>query len=504
MNQNIYAHFLFEQYADKPLIHLQDGSVFTYEMINHRVAQFCHFFKSIGLNANQRIAVQTEKCIDAFCVYLASLRYGTIYIPLNPAFQRDELAYFIEDAEPTLFVCSPENESQIQDIVQHTNLTLSIETLSENNMGSIQLKANAFDINFATAIKSGNDIACILYTSGTTGKPKGAMLSHKNLRSNGLALIHAWQFKDTDTLLHMLPIFHCHGLFFACHCVLLSGADMFFLPKLDIDLALDFMPKSTVLMGVPTYYTRLLADARFTQSVTVNMRLFISGSAPLLEKTFYEFESRTGQSILERYGMTETGINTSNPLLKDRIPGSVGLSLENQTIRIVNVDNIELQHGEIGNIQVKGDNVFLGYWNKQDKTDESFTVDGYFKTGDIGFINKDNNYIYIIGRANDMIITGGLNVYPKEIESVIDKIDGVKESAVIGLPHADFGEAVTAVIVKNADVDLDKNSIINHVKSSLANYKVPKEIIYCDNLPRNTMGKVQKNYLQKVYVDFYN
>lgn len=502
MNDNLYTHFAFEQHANNVLFHLDNGTTLDYQTIDSIVAQYCQFFESLDLKQGDRVVQQTEKCVDAMCVYLASLRYGTIYIPLNPAFQSEELAYFINDAEPSLFVCSPNRVNEIQHLAQQNNISLVVESLAEDGSGSIQAKVKQLKNDFTVAQKSKDDIACILYTSGTTGQPKGAMLSHENLLSNGQALKKCWGFTEKDTLLHMLPIFHCHGLFFACHCVLLSGASAIFLPKLDIDLAIKHLPHSTVLMGVPTYYTRLLFDARFTKDLAANMRLFISGSAPLLEKTFYEFEGKIGQRILERYGMTETGINTSNPLNGDRIPGSVGLPLPIETLRIVDDRDKEVDKNVEGHIQVKGANVFSGYWRKQEKTQESFTEDGFFRTGDIG-IKADNYYISIVGRAKDMVITGGINVYPKEIEALINKIDGVKESAVIGLPHSDLGEAVTAVVVLNGNIELQPNEIVATVKKSLANYKVPKEVVFIEELPRNAMGKVQKNVLRDKLLNLY-
>lgn len=495
MNANLYSQFSFETKKQNTLIVLENGETLTYAEVDKKAAQYCNFFSDLGLQVGDRIVQQTEKCLDALCVYLASLRFGAIYIPLNPAFQREELSYFIDDAQPFLFVCSSAKEKTVAPLIKEKEITLHLETLDENGDGSIQEKARGFDAHFDTAKQKAHEIACILYTSGTTGQPKGAMLSHKNLLANGLALKECWGFTEKDTLLHMLPIFHCHGLFFACHCVLLSGASTFFLPKLDLDLAIQYLPNSTVLMGVPTYYTRLLNDARFTPALTKDMRLFVSGSAPLLEKTFYAFEDKIGQRILERYGMTETGINTSNALHGDRIPGSVGLPLPITQLRIVDDKDNVLTGEAIGHIQVRGDSVFSGYWNKEDKTKESFTQDAYFRTGDIG--KKTNSgYLSIVGRANDMVITGGMNVYPKEIEVLIDKMDGVKESAVVGLPHPDFGEAVTAMIVLKDGAVLQSNEVISVIKQNLANYKVPKKILFIDELPRNAMGKIQKNRLR--------
>lgn len=503
MNENIYSYFKFSEKNNAILLYLNNDTVLTYSTIDKKVAQYCNFFKSINIKQGDRIALQSEKCVDSFCVYLASLRYGAVYIPLNPAFLHNELSYFIEDSKPSLFICAPEIATTIQQILIEKKITLNVETLSEVGSGSIQKKINEFDSTFNISIKSKDDIACILYTSGTTGKPKGAMLTHENLLSNGVTLKNYWGFTEKDTLLHILPLFHCHGLFFATHCVLLSNASMIFLSKFDVDNTLKYISQSTVLMGVPTHYTRLLSDNRFTKELTSKVRLFISGSAPLLEKTFFEFEQRTGKKILERYGMTETGINTSNPLIGDRISSTVGLSLPEQKIRIVDDNGIDLPTNSPGHIQVKGKNIFHGYWKKEDKDNNIFTKDGFFITGDIGK-SDENGYISIIGRTKDMIITGGINVYPIEIENLINKIDGVKESIVIGLPHTDFGEAVTALIVSNEDSKISEKIIINWIKSKLANYKVPKKIIFVDQFQRNSMGKIQKNIYKEQYKDLYS
>lgn len=498
MNANLYNHFAFEKKSKNTLLHLGYNTIITYEDIDGKVAQYCNLFKELGLRQNDRVVQQTEKCIDALCIYLASLRYGTIYIPLNPEFKSEELSYFIEDAEPALFICTPDRAEEIKKISDEKNISFMIESLSKNQGGTIQEKVKNLKETFDTAIKSTDDIACILYTSGTTGQPKGAMLSHDNLLSNGLAIAALWKFSENDILLHMLPIFHCHGLFFACHSVLLSGAAIIFLQKLDVPLALEDLPKSTVFMGVPTYYTRLLEHPLFNKNITKNIRLFISGSAPLLEKTFYEFEKRTGHKILERYGMTETGINTSNPS-DHKIPGTVGLQLPDTEVKIFDDNGSELSPNQPGEIHIKGRNVFKGYWKKEEQTKNALTSDGFFKTGDIGQYDE-SGYLTIIGRSKEMIITGGFNVYPIEIETIINKINGVKESAIIGLPDADLGEIVIAIIALHDEIAatlLDEQKIIGHLKSKLANYKVPKKVFFITSLPRNPMGKVQKNIIAK-------
>ncbi len=500
-NDNLYAHFLFSEHKDNIFIITHDNRKYTYHDIHEQVGKYCNFLKNTGVNIGDRVIQQTDKSIEALCIYLACLRYGAIYIPLNPAFKAEEITYFIGDSKPALFICAPDKLNTIQQCYHSNKIDLVVETLDENGGGTITEKSIHLHSNYQIEHRKTDDIACILYTSGTTGKPKGAMLSHSNLLSNGLNLKKAWGFTEKDTLLHMLPIFHCHGLFFACHCVLLSGASMHFLAKFSVENAIKYLPKSSVLMGVPTYYTRLLANSHFNSKIVDNMRLFISGSAPLLENTFSDFEKITGHKILERYGMTETGINTSNQLNGDRIPGTVGLPLPGNELRLVNLNNEEtliIKSKVQGEIQVKGEHVFNGYWGKPEKTQESFTEDDFFKTGDIGIINE-NGFISIIGRAKDMIITGGINVYPKEIELIIDNIDGVKESAIIGLPHDDFGEAVVAVVVLDNTVQVTTEDIIQSVKTQLANYKVPKEVIFIDELPRNAMSKVQKNLLRKQF-----
>jgi len=348
---------------------------------------------------------------------------------------------------------------------------------------------------FTTVIQRADDTAALLYSSGTTGVPKGIMLSHQNLGSNAKVLTKAWGFREQDRLLHALPIFHVHGLFVALGCVICSGASMRWLAAFSAESVIQYLPECTVFMGVPTFYTRLLDSSGFTQKICANIRLFVSGSAPLLEETFKQFESRTGHRILERYGMTETNMNTSNPLKGERKAGTVGPPLPGVEVRITDDENLSLATGEIGNLQVKGSNVFKGYWKMPDKTAEDFTEDGFFNTGDQGIIDVDG-YVAIVGRSKDLVITGGLNVYPKELELIIDKIDGVKESAVIGAPHADFGECVVAVVVLQSGSSLGESDIIDQLKDQIANFKVPKRVIILDELPRNTMGKVQKNVLR--------
>ncbi|MHB9106423.1 MAG: malonate--CoA ligase [Armatimonadota bacterium] len=500
-NYNLYRLFQsrFSREMDKVVLTTESGAQYTYRELHHRSAQYANYLRRYGIKPGDRVLVQVEKSPENLFCYLGCLRAGTVYVPLNPAYQQSELAYFMEDAEPALFICDPAKEAVAE---LGAGNRLQIETLDAQGRGTLYERSLDEPDNFETASSAVDDTAVILYTSGTTGKPKGAMLIHGNLAANGDTLQRLWGFTANDVLLHMLPIFHVHGLFFASHCVLLSASSMVFLPKFSVDYVEQYLPLSTMMMGVPTYYTRMLADARFTRELCRNTRLFVSGSAPLLEQTFTEFHQHTGETILERYGMTETGINTSNPLVGPRKPRTVGLPLPGVRVRIVDDADRPLEVDEIGHIQVKGANVFKGYWRMPEKTAEDFTADGFFRTGDTGSVDADG-YLTISGRARDLIITGGLNVYPKEIELLLDSVDGVIESAVIGLPHADYGEAVTAVVCKRSDSDVTEAQLINALRNTIAHFKVPKKVFFIDELPRNTMGKVQKNLLRERFKDAY-
>jgi len=496
-NQNVYELFESRFPADPshPVVETGEGAVHSYADLRSVSARYAAHLTALGVRKGDRVAVQVEKSPEALFLYLACLRAGFIYLPLNTAYLENELDYFLADAEPAAVVCAPAGRELMEKLagkrgVAHV-LTLDAAgggTLAEGSAGA----ADRFD----TAPCERNDTAVILYTSGTTGRPKGAMISHGNLAANGLALHQAWGWQPGDVLLHALPIFHIHGLFVACHCVLLNGTSMLFLPKFQVTAVRRLLPRATVMMGVPTFYTRLLGDPEFGRHDCRNMRLFTSGSAPLREQTFEEFRARTGHTILERYGMTETGMNTSNPLDGERIAGTVGLPLPGVAVRVVDDGDRPVATGTVGNLQVRGDNVFSGYWRLPEKTAEEFTPDGWFRTGDQGRID-DNGYVSIVGRAKDMVITGGYNVYPKEVERCIDELDGVIESAVIGLPHADYGEMVAAVVVPAAGADVDEAGILAALKQQLAGYKVPKRVFFADALPRNTMGKVQKNMLRE-------
>ena len=485
-SKNLEGQFLFDD----------EGLEITYRELDSETAKLANGLKELGLSEGDRVTVQVDKCIEMVYLYLACIRSNIIFHPLNPAYKEKELSYFLDDAKPSLFISNEETISSISVLNLDHNID-HLFVLNKDGSGNF-LDISSSEDNFITVDCSEDDIAALLYSSGTTGKPKGIMLSHGNISSNAESLVKAWGFQESDCLLHALPIYHVHGLFVALGCVLMTGSKLKWLESFDVDEVLKSIPECTVMMGVPTYYTRLLKNDLLESDLTENMRLFISGSAPLLEETFNEFSLRTNHRILERYGMTETNMNTSNPLIGDRKPGTVGLPLEDVQVRVVDEENNALPQGEIGNLQVKGPNVFKGYWEMPEKTKEDFSEDGFFNTGDKGLIDV-GGYVSIIGRSKDMIISGGLNVYPKEIESLIDKIDGVLESAVIGLNDEDLGEKVVAVIVSEENKTLEEKEVISEIKDQLAGFKAPKEVKFIDQLPRNAMGKVQKNILRETF-----
>ena len=502
MNGNLYALLksCFPEDPDAPCLILPGGDVVSYGDLEKESARCAGVLASLGVKAGDRVAVQVRKSPQALFLYLGCLRAGAVYLPMNDAYQRHEIEYFLGDATPRVFVCRPRVRALADELARKTGVARVIE-LDDNGGGELAAEAAAQPDHFATMARADNDLAAILYTSGTTGRSKGTMLSHRNLAANAEVLHRYWSFRPGDVLLHMLPIFHVHGLFVATHCTLLNGSPMFFEPRFDAKRAVELIPRATVFMVVPTYYVRLLADPGFTRELCAKMRLFVSGSAPLLLETFNEFKTRIGHTILERYGMTEGNMFTSNPYDGERRGGTVGFPLPGVSIRIVDEENRPLRAGEIGQIQVKGENVFRGYWRMPEKTREEFTEDGFFKTGDMGK-RDDDGYISIVGRSKDVIITGGLNVYPKEIEELIDAMPGVVESAVIGTPHPDFGEAVVAVIVRldnEAGAALTEAGVIGQLKGLLANFKVPKRVHFVGDLPRNSMGKVQKKVLREQY-----
>ena len=495
MNANLYALLRdhFAEHGEQPCILHPGGTVIHYDDLDAMAARLAQVLVDAGCEKGDRVAVQVDKCWQALALYLACLRAGLVYLPLNTGYQKSELAYFFGDAEPRVIVCAPDHLATVAALrPEATVLTLS------GDEGTLLDLAREAPETFDTVVSAPDDLAAILYTSDMTGRAKGAMLSHRNLASNALTLVDAWGFTRGDVLLHALPLYHVHGLFVACHCALLSGSRMIWLPKFNAAEVMEQLPHASVMMGVPTFYTRLLAEPTFAEDACRSVRLFISGSAPLLPETFNEFRSRSGQAILERYGMSETGMNTSNPLRGERVCGSVGPPLSGVTLRVVDDDARPCLPGAIGGIEVKGPNVFAGYWRMPERTRDEFTADGFFKTGDMGEL-LDNGYLKIVGRAKDLIITGGLNVYPKEIEERIDALPGIAESAVIGVPDPDFGEAVTAVVVAKAGHAPSEADLIAALKAEIANFKVPKRVHFVAELPRNAMGKVEKNTLRQRY-----
>lgn len=493
---NIYDLFRENSKEGRDFIRAKDGStIATYKDLEDCSARYANRLTELGLKKGDRVLVQVEKSVESLFLYFACLRSGLIYLPLNPAYRLDELDYFVANSSPKLIVCAPDNEGLFASICAGTSHSVDIQTLDGEGVGSINKDLGNSAASFTDQVCDDNDIAVILYTSGTTGRPKGAMISHGNLASNALALHKAWGWTRGDVMLHALPIFHIHGLFVATHLAVLNASPIIFLQQFDAEEVTRLLANTTVYMGVPTNYTRLLANPGLTRDACRNMRLFTCGSAPLMMRTFNEFKRRTGHTIIERYGMTETGMNTTNPVNGSVKAGSVGTPLAGVSCKIVDTEGNETPINEPGSLLVKGQNVFEGYWQLPEKSREDFTSDGYFKTGDLASRDADG-YISIVGRQKDMIITGGFNVYPQEIEAIIDKMPGIDESAVIGLPHNDFGEAVTAVVVKSAGSELDEPAIVQHLKDTLANFKVAKRVVFVDSLPRNTMGKVQKNVLR--------
>ncbi|HEX9964002.1 MAG TPA: malonyl-CoA synthase [Allosphingosinicella sp.] len=483
---NLYSLFRsrFPVDADLPFLIEPDGTELSYAALDERTGALAARLAELGVAPGDRVAVQAEKSVSGLLLYLATLRAGAVHLPLNPAYTAAEVRYFLEDSEPALFVGDPARGSAARRVV-------TLEALVE---GAAKPDARIDDV-----ARAPDDLAAILYTSGTTGRSKGAMLTHGNLASNAEALREAWRFTAQDRLLHALPIFHTHGLFVATNVTLLAGGSMLFLPAFDLGEIVRLLPRVTAMMGVPTYYTRLLSRADFTRALAGHIRLFVSGSAPLSAETHREFEARTGHAILERYGMTETNMNTSNPYEGPRVPGSVGPPLPGVEIRIADsATGAALPGGEVGVIEIRGPNVCKGYWRMPEKTVEAFSDDGFFISGDLGLIDEAG-HVRIVGREKDLVITGGLNVYPAEVEAAIEALPGVAECAVIGVPHADFGEGVVAVTIARPGAALEESAILSALGESLASYKRPKKVLLVDALPRNAMGKVQKNLLRERY-----
>ncbi len=493
---------LFGAHAGKDTAFLQllDGTTITHQDFLSTAAQIAHVATQLGLKPGDRVAAQIEKSPEALALYAACAQAGLVFLPLNTAYTVDELTYFIENSGASLIVCDSRSEEKLAPV--GAQLGAKVETLNADGSGSLMEQAAAMPASFETVDRDGDDLAAFLYTSGTTGRSKGAMLTQNNLLSNAQTLVKEWRFTSDDVLLHALPIFHTHGLFVATNVTLAAGSSIVFMPKFDLDEIIGRMPNATTMMGVPTFYTRLLDDDRFTKNLAAHMRLFVSGSAPLLAETHVQFEERTGHRILERYGMTETNMNTSNPYDGDRRAGTVGFPLPGVELQICDSDGNALAQGEIGEIEVRGPNVFKGYWQMPEKTAAELRENGFFITGDLGRIDEDG-YVHIVGRNKDLIISGGYNIYPKEIELVLDDQSGVLESAVVGVPHPDFGETVLGVIVAEPGQTPDLDTMMEAVRGSLARFKHPRKLILLDELPRNTMGKVQKNILRDRYKDMF-
>ena len=507
-NQNLFAALraAFPDDLDTTAIETADGAplYYTWRDLDHATARIANFLEWLQLPRGARIAVHVDKSVEALLLYLAVLRAGYVYLPLNPGYQGAEIEYFMGNAEPSVVVCAARNFSWISKLAFKTG-TPHVFTLNDDRSGSLLERAAVHADEHTIVTRSGDDLAAILYTSGTTGRSKGAMLSHGNLLSNALTLKDHWGWQPGDVLLHALPIFHVHGLFVASHGALLNGSKMLWFGKFAPRAVVERLPEATVFMGVPTMYVRLLGEAALNRETCSRMRLFISGSAPLMIETFDTFRERTGHTILERYGMSETVMLTSNPYHAkggERRGGTVGFPLPGVELRVRDDKGQLAPKGEIGDIEVRGPNVFKGYWRMPDKTREEFTADGWFKTGDVGRYDEDG-YVVIVGRSKDLIITGGYNVYPAEVEGYLNEMDGVAESAVVGVLHPDFGEGVVAVVVPQAGAAVAADALVAALKERIAAFKVPKRLFVLDELPRNAMGKVQKNLLRERYRDVF-
>jgi malonyl-CoA/methylmalonyl-CoA synthetase len=488
---------------EKMAMESPDGASLTYGQLFERSGRAAHALVALGVEPGDRVAVQIDKSPDMIVILLACLRAGAVLLPLNTAYTMAELEYFLSDSKPALILCRPAALENVRALAERLALP-AVESLGAARDGSFAERIAAAPAQLAIVERANDDLAAILYTSGTTGRSKGAMLTHENLASNALALIDIWRFTSDDVLIHALPVYHTHGLFVATNVALLSGATMLFQPRFDADAIIAALPRATSLMGVPTFYVRLVEHEGMTRESTAHMRLFVSGSAPLLAETHALWRAKTGHAILERYGMTETNMIASNPYDGERRAGTVGFPLPGVSLRIAEAETGgTLGLGEIGVIEVKGPNVFKGYWLMPEKTAEEFRADGFFITGDLAKIDE-HGYVNIVGRAKDLIISGGFNVYPIEIEAEIDALDGVVESAVVGLPHPDFGEGVTAVVVMEPGALLSEAAVIAALEERLARYKLPKRVFFVEALPRNAMGKVQKKALRDAHTGLYD
>jgi len=506
-NSNLYAALrsAFPSDLNAVAVETDYGLLYSWQDMDRATAMLANLLASLELPPGSRIAVQVEKSVEAMLLYLATLRAGHVFLPLNTAYQSAEIEYFIGNAEPAVVVCSPAHFGWVSKIAFKAG-TQHVFTLGDDRTGSLLERAAHHSDQHICVERQAHDLAAILYTSGTTGRSKGAMLTHGNMLTNALTLKDYWGWQKNDVLIHALPIFHVHGLFVAIHGALINGSKMIWLAKFDPKRAIGYMNQATVFMGVPTLYVRMLAEPSLNKAAVKNMRLFVAGSAPLLMETFTDWQERTGHTILERYGMSETAMLTSNPyaadpryaLQSERRGGTVGFPLPGVSLRVRGDAGQNLSVGEIGGIEVKGPNVFIGYWRMPEKTAEEFTSDGYFKTGDVGKVDE-RGYVTIVGRSKDLIISGGYNVYPAEIEGYINELPGVAESAVVGVPHPDFGEVGVAVVIAKPGASVQPETILAELKAKLANFKIPKRCFVMAELPRNTMSKVQKNLLRDQY-----
>ncbi len=501
MNGNLYERLCAHADPESAFARQAGRGVITYAALRARSAQYANALLDLGVKPGDRVLVQAEKSAEAILLYLGCLRCGAVYVPLNPAYTIAEVEHYVGDAQPRVIVCSPGRVAAVLAVGQRLGVEHVVTLGGAEHAGSLAERADHCDANCPSAECDAADLAAIIYTSGTTGRAKGAMLTHGNLAANAYALKACWRFTPQDLLLHALPLFHIHGLFVAVNVTLAAGASLLVLPGFDVDAIVQNLPAASVYMGVPTHYLRLLQDRRVDHELAAQVRLFVSGSAPLLPETHAEWLSRTGHSILERYGMSETGIIASNPCGGERVAGTVGQPLPGVSVRVVDPDSgAPLPTGHPGMIEVKGPNVFVGYWRMPDRTRAEFRADGYFVTGDVGAFDA-RGYLRIVGRSKDLIITGGFNVYPREVEAELEAIAGVLESAVFGVPHPDFGEGVTAVVVACSALGAD--AVLAQLKQRLAGYKCPKRILFAAELPRNAMGKVQKSVLRGQYAQLY-
>jgi len=500
-HSNLYAllRSRFQERPGAPCLLPEAGASFDYAALDAQSARLAGRLRGLGVGAGERVVAQVPKSPAAVFLYLACLRVGAIYVPLNDAYTDAEVRSLLEDAEPRLLVCDPARRAGLAGAALEVGVAHVLE-LDAEGKGSLWESADAPDP--ALHPTSAADGAALLYTSGTTGRPKGALLSHENLASNALALHELWGFEPGETLLHALPIYHAHGLFVALHTALLNASAIRFLPHFDAARVVELLPEVQVFMGVPTHYTRLLERPELDRDRCRNLRLCVSGSAPLLERTHADFEARTGLCILERYGMTETGMITSNPLSGERLPGTVGYALPGVEVRVVANDGHPVADGEVGVLEVRGANVCAGYWRMPERTQQEFRADGFFITGDLARREADGR-IRLVGRARDLVISGGLNVYPAEVEQVLDALPGVQESAVIGVPHPDFGEGVVGVVVAAPGASLAEADLRASLGERLASFKQPKRIFFLDALPRNAMGKVGKQILRERFADTF-